>query len=211
MYGWLTTGGLMTSVKNPRGYAFVALRRAYHQASGYNWFATLKGSNLVPPLQEWVRNGLGMYDRMITPDIADDEAELLALMNLIIHHMNASLREDTKGRVAFTTKGKGMHDRMFVTLDETQTSYEGASASVETIAERIPDPTDAYADWDDWDELRYRLSQLWPDLTPVQRRYVTAQVDDPGANSRELGQAVGHSRQMADVTMRRVRAKAAKI
>ena len=202
----------MTSkVHNPRGYAYVAFAKSYRRHLGYNWFAILNGSRLTPSNHKWLWNGMEMFDRMVLGIDASDEDELKELVGTIEKALSRSVMEGGKGRILWpdTRADRPGKDRMSLTLDQAPPQeMNRVRDDYQTVKDLIPELSDPFAEYDEWDELRQRLRDLWPKLSVAERKYVAAQIDEPDANARELAERFGQSRQMADLMLRRVRAKA---
>ena len=205
--------GLMTSkTHNPRGYAFIAFNSSYTRHLGYNWFATLYKSNLTPTRHEWIGDGLRLYDRMQYHTDITDESLLLDMVAEIEKGMSGSVRETAKGRIFWPSRGKMGFDRVFLSLDKVSPAIlDPGSSAAATYAQMIPEPADTITEWDDWDALGFRLRRLWPVLSATERKYVAALVEEPDASMTELAAKFGNVRQMADLTMKRVRVKAQKL
>ena len=195
---------------NPRGYAFIAYHRSYTRMKGWPWFAAMAADGIAPSRQEWIGDGLRLYDRMVLDIDSSDDEQLRVLVGSILGWMQGSARASGKGRSSMVKTldgGRTILNRVSLNLDVVP---RGADNTADTRALLIPDPFDAFAAFDDRDELRWRIGRLAALLTDSQRRHLQILVDNPYGTLAERAELAGVDKRSVDQAMWRIRMRAAK-
>ena len=209
MRGTLTVAGPNRFMEsNPRGYAFIAYHRTYTRMHRWGWFAAMEADGIAPTRQEWIGDGLRLYDRMVLGIDSSDDEQLRALVGSILGWMQGSVRDSGKGRSSMVKApdgGRRIENRVSLTLDVAPTGTDN-----ETWAMRIPDPFDAFTAYDDRDELRWRIGRLAALLTDPQRRHLQILVDNPYGTLEDRARIAGVDKRSVDQAFWRIRMRAAK-
>lgn len=97
-------------VDNLRGYAYVALTRAYEKQRSFGWFAALVRVRATPPKYDWVREGLARWDARCHGVRTESAAR--ELISDIIKVMSKEIYDDNKHRIR--SVGPRGHRRYYV-------------------------------------------------------------------------------------------------
>lgn len=84
-------------VDNLRGYAYVALTRAYEKQRSFGWFAALVRVRATPAKYDWVREGLARWDARCQGVRTETAAR--ELISDIIKVMSKEIYDDNKHRI----------------------------------------------------------------------------------------------------------------
>lgn len=173
-------------MENARGYAFAALSQTWERMYGWDWFAAMNRTGMLPTKWEYMDEGLRMYDALVL----DFEPQAAALE--VTKQMQRSLRAQATGRLSFR-RGEpvGVKYKTLGQLPDGQYVDPG----FERVEMR-----------DLVDRLLVKLQDV---LSPQCSRMLNVYVELGGDPSNgELAAALGVSRQAVAKTWERVRQQA---
>ena len=176
----------MQTMDNPRAYAKVSFVRSYDKILGWDWGAAAKTHGQMLDQEEWVENGMDMYDHWPKGD------DTRAVVKTIIKHMGDQIRTDHIGLIGRRRTPNGV---------ESYPKY-GALPLGFDVAEIQSDPI-AEAD-----ELAYRLRVLSKHLTPTQLEIVGRYIGMVAPTIRELAADLGYTPNYVTKAFVAIRAKA---
>lgn len=183
----------LTTVDNPRGFAFVAFDRTYSRIHSWGWGAALAKAGVMPTRKEFIAEGLDMWDAMYR-----DGGDHIATTNEIARALSEGLRANCSGLMHYA-KDNTVQVRM-VSTDFSDWVTVGMV-------------DDGYAQVDTALEFAARMRELIPHLSPSEAEVVAVLMGglpDILTNI-EIAEALGQTRQAIQSTWRRIRNRAAKV
>ena len=147
---------IATTSDNPRGYAFRSLSNAWYRQLGWRAYAAAQKYGYYPSLNEYIEQGLDMFDPMYTVATQDmDTAN--AIISKIIVEMGRSIKATMYGHITEHQDDKGFpayQPRHDIRLDEPVHTY---GEEVSTKGLNVPEIEQGYDDVDDADLMRMRM------------------------------------------------------
>ena len=146
-------------------YAFGALRGAYRRHMGWNQFAAANRHGYMPDEYEYIANGMHLFIDSTTA--TTDVTEAKAIIDVIIVEAGRSIMEQVKGHFVYPTNDEGEqyvsigHD---VILDQPN-GYTPEGEEL-TLGGVLPYDEPGYAEFEDAEEMKYRLRVLAERLRP---------------------------------------------
>ena len=178
----------MLTMDNPRAYAKVSFVRSYDKILGWDWGAAAKTHGQMLDQEEWVENGMDMYDHWPKGD------DTRIVVKTIIKHMGDQIRTDHIGligrrRTPNGTESYPKYGAMPVGFDVAE-----VAVGINSI--------------DEDDELLYRLKLLAKRLTDIQLEIVGRFIAMRAPTFRELAADLGYTPNYVTKAFIAVRAKA---
>ncbi len=96
---------------NPRGYAFVSLVRGWERMHKWNWFAVMNRYGMLPTKDQYITDGLRIFDSLVLDMPYRDATELT------VKALQQSMRNEANGKLTFPPHG-GRVECKYVGMDQ---------------------------------------------------------------------------------------------
>lgn len=189
-------------INDARGYAFVALHRAYQEQCGWQWFAANKAYNYAPSQWDWIGQGLAMFDRRAANEEIDTKDQVREIIGDIIAVMRTAIRQDGIGKIGSRRlRDEDGNDAGREHYPKYLTWSELGDAGG-FVGFGVPE-TVAVEDRVMWEQVR---DYIWSKLRTPEDRAVLAAADELSTLSPSaIGEYLGWSRQRVWTVVRRLR------
>jgi len=174
---------------NPRAYAKVSFVRSYDKILGWDWGAAAKTYGQMLDQEEWVENGMDMYDHWPKGD------DTRIVVKTIIKHMGDQIRTDHIGLIGRRRTPNGTES--YPKYGAMPVGFDVAEVQSDPIAEA--------------DELAYRLELLFKHLTPTQLEMVGRFIEMVAPTIRELAADLGYTPNYVTKVFTKIRATAERV